>query len=96
MLVRAPLGLVGLWGLARVQPRLAWALLPWCLLLACHRTPSGGGTVDHRYLVPILPFLAVGVAYVWDRAERRGRWALATLAAASASLVWPGFFAMRG
>jgi hypothetical protein len=96
MLVRAPLGLVGIWGLARVQPRLAWALLPWCLLLACHRTPSGGGTVDHRYVVPALPFLAVGVAYVWDRAGRRGRWALGILAAASAGLVWPAFLAMRG
>jgi hypothetical protein len=65
--------------------------MPWVVVLALHRTPWGGGTEDHRYLIPLLPFAAVGLAWAWARASVVVRGALIALAVASALLVWRHF-----
>jgi hypothetical protein len=77
-------------------------VLVWMLLLAFHRTPEGGATEDHRYLVPCLPLLAVGFADAWQRwcAPRyRMRGVVIAIcglvALCSAALVWVHFFAWR-
>ncbi|MFO7565332.1 MAG: hypothetical protein R6X02_22000 [Enhygromyxa sp.] len=67
--------------------------VPWIVALALHRTPWGGGTGDHRYLIPILPFAAVGLALAWARARPALRVAVVALALASAFLVWRHFLA---
>lgn len=92
-------GIAGLW----LAGRRRWliVLLPWSLLLCFHRTPFGGGTLDHRYLVPALPVLAVGIGLLWDRLALGQRSALRigtlTLAAvASTILVWTHYFDWRG
>ena len=87
---------VGVAGLAvdRGARRWLWGALPWIVLLACHRTPTGGAGEDHRYLVPLMPVLAVGLGLAWQRwsgAQGRARWiaaALVALAVLSASLGW--------
>jgi len=70
VLALAPVMLGGVVGLAAGRER-RWLLgaLPWILLLAAHRTPTGGAAVDHRYLVPLMPLLAVGLG------SARSRWA---------------------
>ncbi|MCA9654948.1 MAG: hypothetical protein KC501_33840, partial [Myxococcales bacterium] len=96
VLVLAPVMLVGVAGLAvdRGARRWLWGALPWIVLLACHRTPTGGAGEDHRYLVPLMPVLAVGLGLAWQRwsgAQGRARWiaaALVALAVLSASLGW--------
>jgi len=95
LLVLAPVMLVGLVGLA-VGPERRWLVgaLPWILLIAAHRTPTGGAAEDHRYLVPLMPLLAVGLGRAWSRwAEGSGRarlvaLALVTLGAISGGLAW--------
>lgn len=109
LLAQAPIVLVGIaallgWGLrARHRnhcggdlARSARALLcfvPWVLVLALHRTPWGGGTEDHRYLIPILPFAAIGLALAWARAKPILRAAAIVLALVSAVLIWRHFLA---
>jgi hypothetical protein len=81
---------------ARLTSALRRALLgfvPWAMVLALHRTPWGGGTQDHRYLIPLLPFAAVGLAHAWAQAGTRGRALLGLLALGSALLVWRHFLA---
>lgn len=73
--------------------RMLLSFVPWSLVLALHRTPWGGGTQDHRYLIPILPFAAIGLALVWARGNLAVRAAAITLALASAVLVWRHFLA---
>ena len=94
-------GLAGLW----IAGKRRWllALAPWALLLCFHRTPFGGGTEDHRYLVPALPILAVGIGLLWDRLATadptKAPLRLATLIAAalaSTLLTWTHFFSWRG
>jgi len=73
---------------------LGWAMLgfvPWILALALHKTPWGGGTGDHRYLIPILPFAAVGLGLAWARARPALRVLLAAVGLVSAVLVWRHF-----
>jgi hypothetical protein len=103
LLAQAPIMLIGIaaligWGLRRdaapAIARSARALLlfvPWVLVLALHRTPWGGGTDDHRYLIPILPFAAIGLALGWARAKPAARAAAIVLALVSAALVWRHF-----
>lgn len=106
LLARAPITLVGLaaaaWGgpkRASISPpaaalrRALWSFVPWILVLALHRTPWGGGTQDHRYLIPLLPFAAVGLALAWTHVGARVRALLVVLGLASALLVWPQFLA---
>jgi hypothetical protein len=95
LLALAPVMLVGLAGLLAHRER-RWLLgaLPWILLLAAHRTPTGGAAVDHRYLVPLMPVLAVGLGLAWTRwASGPGRARilaalLLALAVTSAALAW--------
>jgi hypothetical protein len=102
LLAQAPIALVGLVAAVfgeRDGPRLTplrralLGFLPWALVLALHRTPWGGGTQDHRYLIPLLPFAAIGLAYAWARASTRVRALLGMLALASSLLVWQHFLA---
>ena len=104
MLAQAPIALVGLFGLVLVRgserawlAKVALGCLPWLFVLACHETPWGGGTEDHRYLIPILPLAAIGLALVWDRARARPalRVGLVLLALGSALRVWSAFLAWR-
>ena len=95
VLALAPVMLVGVLGLAVHRER-RWLLgaLPWVVLLAMHRTPTGGAGEDHRYLVPLMPLLAVGLGLAWQRfvlGSERARIlaaALVVLALASAWLSW--------
>ncbi|MEM7153599.1 MAG: hypothetical protein AAF799_12205 [Myxococcota bacterium] len=95
VLALAPVMLVGVLGLAAHAER-RWLLgaLPWIVLLAMHRTPTGGAGEDHRYLVPLMPLLAVGLGLAWQRwaqGSKSARWvaaALVVLALVSAWLSW--------
>jgi hypothetical protein len=95
VLALGPVMLVGVLGLVAHRER-RWLLgaLPWVLLIAAHRTPTGGAAADHRYLVPLMPLLAVGLGLAWTRwASGPGRaravaGLLVVLAAASAALAW--------
>ncbi|KIG15404.1 hypothetical protein DB30_05600 [Enhygromyxa salina] len=81
---------------SRTQITAARALLgfvPWVVVLALHRTPWGGNTEDHRYLIPLLPFAALGLGLAWARASPLVHGALVALALASAFLVWRPFLA---
>lgn len=63
----------------------------WALALALHRTPWGGGTEDHRYLVPLLPLVAVGLGLAFTHAPTWLRVGLTAIALVSAVLVWRHF-----
>ncbi len=102
VLALAPVTLVGIAGLAAGADR-RWLLgaAPWVVALAMHHTPAGGASEDHRYLVPLLPLVAVGFGHAWARAAAHVRarmWAtgLTLLAVASAALSWLHFFEVRG
>lgn len=101
-LVMAPILLAAAGGMV-LERRIAVALLPWAVLLCFHRTPSGGAGVDHRYLVPIVAVLGLGLGGLWrwsaslpDNRTRLLRVSLVVLTAVSAVLVWSHFFAWRG
>ncbi len=101
-LAMAPVMLVAALGLGR-ERRLALALVPWAVLLCFHRTPTAGAGTDHRYLVPAIGVLGVGLGAAWTWAATRPapqcralRAILVLLAAVSATLVWSHFFAWRG
>jgi hypothetical protein len=95
VLALCPVMLVGLAGLLAHRER-RWLLgaLPWIVLLAAHRTPTGGAAADHRYLVPLMPLLAVGLGLAfsrWASGHARGRVIAALLvlfAVTSAVLAW--------
>jgi hypothetical protein len=96
LLAQAPIALVGLVAAVWSGPVVRRAMLGfglWALVLALHRTPWGGGTEDHRYLIPLLPFAAVGLAHAWAVAGARMQALLVVLALASALLVWRHFLA---
>ncbi|MCX4242600.1 hypothetical protein [Paraliomyxa miuraensis] len=103
VLVLSPVMLVGAVGLAVSRER-RWLLgaLPWILLLAAHRTPAGGAAEDHRYLLPLMPLLAVGLGRAWSRwAEGTGRARLVAaglvlLAASSGAFAWSHVLAVWG
>ncbi|MCR9159345.1 MAG: hypothetical protein ACE37F_08490 [Nannocystaceae bacterium] len=101
-LVMAPILLVAAVGMI-FERRIGAALLPWLVLLCFHRTPTGGAGADHRYLVPAVAVLGVGLAGIWGWSEtssrRRRAWVrvgMVAVSALSASLVWSHFFAWRG
>ena len=95
LLAQAPIALVGLAAAIWALPlrRALLGFVPWALLLALHKTPWGGGTEDHRYLIPLLPFAAVGLALAWTRVGGRVRALLGVLALASSLLLWRHFLA---
>jgi hypothetical protein len=103
VLVRAPLVLLGITGLVLAKRwRECVAIAAFVILLAFHRTPWGGASEDHRYLVPMLPLVALGLAAAWDewaghdRPRRRiAALAMLVLTATSAVLAWAGFVAAR-
>jgi hypothetical protein len=106
MLAQAPIALAGLLALGSIARRsesLAWlakvglGFVPWLLLLACHETPWGGGTADHRYVIPILPLAAIGLALAWEHAGSRTwlRVLLLALALGSGVRVWSAFLSWR-
>jgi len=95
VLALCPVMLVGLAGLfAHRERRWLLGVLPWIVLIAAHRTPTGGAAADHRYLVPLMPMLAVGLGLAWTRWATDSAYArvvavvLVLLAAASAALAW--------
>lgn len=101
-LVMAPILVLAAVGLV-FERRIGLALLPWALLLCFHRTPTGGAGADHRYLIPVVAVLGVGLAGIWrwPEASSKARQALVrggvvALSALSAGLVWSHFFAWRG
>lgn len=104
VLALAPLALFGVVGLARSPWRRVFlGALPWVIVLAFHRTPAGGGSEDHRYLIPLLPLLGVGLGALWQglvtEGAERGRIvgiALVLVAAASAFLAWRHFLGIVG
>jgi hypothetical protein len=97
LLAQAPIVLLGLLacplGADRTLRRCLLAFVPWVLLLGLHRTPWGGGTEDHRYLIPLLPFAVIGLAAVWARARTLVRVGLLGLAGLSCVLIWSHFLA---
>ncbi len=104
LLAQAPIALAGLLALVWFARRseLRWlgkaglGFLPWLIALACHATPWGGGTEDHRYLIPILPLAAVGLGLAWEHASSVWiRVALVGLALGSGLRVWAAFLAWR-
>lgn len=104
LLAQSPLalaGLVALIGIAWREPdrrwlaRLALGFVPWLLALACHATPWGGGTDDHRYLIPLLPLAGIGLALAWVRSRALARAGLFALALVSTWRVWSHFVGWR-
>lgn len=105
LLAQSPIMLVGIFGLIVAAPerRRALAFVPWAVLLCFHQTPEGGAGSDHRYLIPALPIMSVGLAEVWRRASALSspvRWGalggLIVLTVVSGATVWSSFFAWRG
>jgi hypothetical protein len=103
VLARAPLVLLGVVGLVLERRwREGVAIAAWVVLLAFHRTPWGGASEDHRYLVPAVPLLALGFATTWQRWVAHGRGSarvvgvcILVLTMCSAVLAWGGFVATR-
>ncbi|MFV8750284.1 hypothetical protein ACNOYE_07015 [Nannocystaceae bacterium ST9] len=105
LLAQAPIALAGLLALAWYarRPELrglglaALGFVAWLLALCFHATPWGGGTEDHRYLIPILPLAAIGLGLAWEHASARPwlRALLVLLALGSAWRVWSAFLAWR-
>jgi hypothetical protein len=52
---------------------LGLAMLPFVVLTSRNYEVGAGSTRDARYLTPILPLFAVGLATAWDRALERAR-----------------------
>lgn len=91
-------GTVGLFAMSKPDRRLAAAFLPWLILLSMHRTPWGGATEDHRYLIPALVVLALGLGLLWKRWLATQAWlqlAAVALALISSALIWSHFFEWR-
>jgi hypothetical protein len=98
LLAQSPIALVGLAAAVfrgRESPlrRALLGFVPWVLVLALHKTPWGGGTEDYRYLIPLLPFAAIGLALAWAHAGALVRMLLGLLALVSAGLIWRHFLA---
>ncbi|MFO0629075.1 MAG: glycosyltransferase family 39 protein [Polyangiales bacterium] len=79
------LGPLGLWGLARGGVRgpaiAALTVVAYYVLLnASYAYWDGGWSYGPRHLAPALPFLALGVAPLWDRATREQRRVIVALA----------------
>lgn len=103
VLAQSPILFLGVAGLVAARRwREGGALLPWLVLLALHRTPEGGATVDHRYLVPAVPIVGFGFAHAWQRwvtsvhtMRKPVVLVCIVLVALSMVLVWAHFFAWR-
>lgn len=79
---------------APLDRRLVLAFLPWLALVCLHETPEGGATGDHRYILPLLPAFAWGLARTWERWLTGRRWlqvAAVALLFASAVVTWRHF-----
>lgn len=86
-------GVWGLWRLARAGGRLRddavvglVVLLGFFLLQAGWPNPWGGEMPGPRYMIPAMPFLAVGIAAAWSA---RRRLVTVLLAVSVGSMVWP-------
>jgi len=103
VLAQAPLVVLGVVGLALDKRwREGVAIAAWVVLLAFHRTPWGGASEDHRYIVPAVPLVALGFASVWQRwaaheggTRRVVALGMLVLTTCSAVLAWAGFLATR-
>lgn len=103
VLAQSPVLALGIGGLfMRTRWRELAPLAPWVVLLCLHRTPFGGDTLDHRYILPAVPLVAHGFAQVWDRWVTHGvrlrsihALGVLLLTATSVVLVWSHFFAWR-
>ena len=103
MLVRAPLVLLGVAGLVVAKRwREGLAIAAFVALLSFHRTPWGGASEDHRYLVPVVPLVGIGLAAAWHRwaspessTRRIAVASMLVLTTCSAVLAWAGFIAAR-
>lgn len=88
------LGPLGLWSLTRNPghraPSLAAALIAayYVLLNASYAYWDGGWSYGPRHMAPALPFLAMGLAPLWDRATHDQRRALLGLSAWGAALAF--------
>ena len=87
------LGPLGLWGLTRTGARgpaiTAMAVAAYYVLLnASYAYWDGGWTYGPRHLAPALPFLALGLAPLWDRATRDQRRVILALALWGAALAF--------
>jgi len=83
------------------RPRFWLSAAPWIVwvvLLALHRSPWGGEGSDHRYLIPLIPVLALGLAHALTRRRWRSVvWtAFVLLATISIAHVWIHFLHWRG
>ncbi|MCB0971013.1 MAG: hypothetical protein KDA97_05780, partial [Acidimicrobiales bacterium] len=75
LLVFTPIAAVGLWGLVHLLRRRrdegvvvsAAVVIAFLLLQAGWVNPWGGEMPGPRYLIPMLPFLGIGLAAVWHR-----------------------------
>jgi hypothetical protein len=96
LLVFTPIVAVGLWGLVHLLRRerdegvvvSATVVAGFLLLQAGWVNAWGGGGPGPRYVIPMLPFLAIGVAAIWSTIPATvGRWvvgiSLASMLAAS-------------
>ncbi len=100
LLVMSPITLVGLVALAwSDKRRWLFVFVPWLVLLCFHQTPWGGATADHRYLIPLFPFIAAGLAWLWERGSGKRqmvlRVALVLILCVSTWLVWAHFYHWR-
>jgi 4-amino-4-deoxy-L-arabinose transferase-like glycosyltransferase len=87
------LGPLGLWGLTRGAARgpaiAALAVAGYYVLLnASYAYWDGGWSYGPRHLAPALPFLALGLAPLWDRATRDQRRVILALALWGAALAF--------
>ncbi len=57
---------------AALAMRLALACLPYLVLVALQPSPGGGEGSDYRYLVPIVPVLALGLVLPMSAASKQG------------------------
>ena len=95
LLVLTPIVAIGVVGLARLVPTSGAAqrdaivglsvLAAYVVLMSGWSNPTAGASPGPRYVVPALPFLAGGVAWLWQRAPAIG-WLTAGIGAVTMGL----------
>jgi hypothetical protein len=85
----APLGWAWLWGRRRAEAALSLALCAAVVgVYSLWTIWWGGVNWGPRYLAPLMPFVCLGLAPVWERALARGGWRLGGMAALAGLSVW--------